>query len=65
MALGPHLFRTSAASSAALHAGDNPYLGGALLHHTDPNLTNDHYNRATCLSAAENFRQIVRLYEKT
>ena len=65
MALGPHLFRTSAASSAALHAGDNPYLGSVLLHHTDLNLTNGHYNRATCLSAAENFRQIIRLYEKT
>jgi integrase len=59
----PHLFRTSTASSAAAYAGDNPHLASALLHHTDPRFTNEHYNRATCLSASESFRQIVRRYE--
>jgi site-specific recombinase XerD len=61
----PHLFRTSTASAAALHCGENPYLGSSILHHTDPRVTNDHYNRATSLIAAESFRQIVRQYEKT
>jgi integrase len=65
VAVCPHLFRTAAASSAAIHAGANPYLGSAVLHHTDPTVTNDHYNRATSLRAAESFRQIVRQYEKT
>jgi hypothetical protein len=65
VAVSPHLFRTAAASSAAIHAGANPYLGSAILHHTDPSVTNDHYNRATSLRAAESFRQIVRQYEKT
>ena len=60
-----HLFRTSAASSAAAYAGDNPHLASALLHHTDPRFTNEHYNRATCLSAAESFRQIIRRYEES
>lgn len=60
----PHLFRTSAASTAATRGGDNPHLGSALLHHTHPSVTNDHYNRATSLSAAESLRQIVRQYEK-
>ena len=64
VAVSPHLFRTSAASTAATHGGDNPYLASALLHHTHPSVTNAHYNRATSLSAAENFRQIVRQYEK-
>ena len=64
VAVSPHLFRTSAASTAAARRGDNPYLGCALLHHTDQRLTNEHYNRATSLSAAESFRQIVRQYEK-
>ena len=64
VAVSPHLFRTAAASSAAIHAGANPYLGSAILHHTDPSVTNDHYNRATSLRAAESFRQIVRQYEK-
>ncbi len=63
--VSPHLFRTSAASTAATHGGENPHLGSALLHHTHPSVTNANYNRATSLSAAENFRQIVRQYEKT
>jgi integrase len=62
--VSPHLFRTSGASSAAVLNGENPHLGSALLHHTHPSVTNAHYNRATTLSAAESFRQIVRHYEK-
>jgi len=65
VAVSPHLFRTSGASSAASLGGENPYLASALLHHTHPSVTNAHYTRATSLSAAENFRQIVRQYEKT
>ncbi len=62
--VSPHLFRTSAVSSAAHLAGKNPHLGSALLHHTDLDLTNKHYNRATNLTAGESFRQVVRQYEK-
>jgi hypothetical protein len=36
----------------------------AVLHHADPRVTLEHYNRATSLSAAESLRQIVRPYEK-
>ena len=64
VAVSPHLFRSCAASTAATHDGENPYLASALLHHTHPNVTNAHYNRATSLTAAENLRQIVRQYEK-
>jgi site-specific recombinase XerD len=62
--VSPHLFRTSAASTAAILGGKNPHLGSALLHHTDSRVTNEHYNRAGSLSAADSFRQIVRQYEK-
>ncbi len=62
--LSPHLFRTSAASAAAVYGGDNPYLGSAVLHNADPRVTLEHYNPATSLSAAESLRQIVRQYEK-
>jgi integrase len=62
--VSPHLFRSCAASTAAVRSGPNPHLASALLHHTHPNVTNTHYNRATSLSAAENFQQIVRRYEK-
>jgi len=60
----PHLFRTSAASGAAVYGGDNPYLGSAVLHNADPRVTLEHYNRATSLTAAESFRQLIRQYEK-
>jgi integrase len=63
--VSPHLFRTSGASTVAIRGGENPYLASALLHHTHPSVTNAHYNRATSFSAGENFRQIVRQYEKT
>jgi integrase len=62
--LSPHLFRTAAASTAATLCGDNPHLASAVLHHTHPDVTNAHYNRATSLSAAESFRKVVRQYEK-
>jgi integrase len=62
--VSPHLFRTSAASTAAILGGKNPHLGSALLHHIDSRVTNEHYNRAGSLSAADSFRQIVRQYEK-
>jgi integrase len=62
--VSPHLFRTSAASSAAVHASEKPHLASAILHHTHRSLTNEHYNRATAMSAAENFREVVRQYEK-
>ena len=62
--VSPHMFRTSGASAAATHGGENPFLASALLHHTHPSVTNAHYNRATSLSAAESLRQIVRQYEK-
>ena len=64
VAVSPHLFRTSAASSAAVHRGDNPHLASAVLHHTHPDFTTEHYNRASFLSAAEGFRKIIRRHEK-
>jgi integrase len=64
VAVSPHLFRSCAASTAATHDGENPYLASALLHHTNPSVTNAHYNRATSLTAAESLRQIVRQYSK-
>jgi site-specific recombinase XerD len=62
--VSPHLFRTSVASSAAIYGGHNPHLGSAVLHHSDPRLTEEHYNRATSLYAAESFRRVVRQCER-
>jgi integrase len=58
--ISPHLFRTAAASTAAAHGGDTPHLASALLNHTDPRVTEDHYNRATSISAANAYAEITR-----
>jgi integrase len=63
--VSPHLFRTSAASTAATCGGDNLHPGSALLNHTHRAVTDEHYNRASSLSAAEKLRQLVRQYQKS
>jgi integrase len=60
VALSPHMFRTCAASTAAMYGGENPYLASALLHHTDPSVTIEHYNRASSLSAGKSLREVIR-----
>jgi integrase len=57
--VSPHLFRTAAASTAAAYGGDTPHLASAVLGHTDPRVTEEHYNRATSMSAAKTYAEIV------
>ena len=64
IAVSPHLFRTAGASTAALHAGSNPNLGSALLHHRDPTVTAEHYNRASSLEAAKSYSALIRALRK-
>ena len=63
VAVSPHLFRTASASSAAMHSGSNPHLASALLHHTHFHVTEEHYNRASSLSAGESLRNIIQGYK--
>jgi integrase len=63
--VSPHLFRTSGASSAAIHGGKNTRLASALLHHTDARVTEQNYNRASSLSAAKTFREIIVGYVRS
>jgi integrase len=58
--ISPHMFRTSAASSAAVYAGHNPHLASALLHHRDNRVTEKRYNRASSLSAANAFGKLIK-----
>jgi integrase len=58
--VSPHLFRTAAATTAACHGTDMPYLASALLGHTDPRVTEEHYIRATTLNAAKDYAAILR-----
>jgi hypothetical protein len=60
VAVSPHLFRVAAATTAALHAGQLPHLGSALLQHADERITNECYNRAGSVSVAREFATLVR-----
>src|SRR5262249_49045214 len=62
--VSPHLFRTSAGSTAAMHAGQTPHLASALLHHTDPAVTEEHYNRASITTAATAYANGIGAYRK-
>jgi len=57
--VSPHLFRTAAASTAAAHGGNTPHLASALLNHTDPRVTEEHYKRASSVSAATEYARII------
>ena len=64
VSVSPHRFRNSIASSAAIHGGDNLHLASALLHHTDHRVTEEHYNRASAMSAARNLRKLIQGYKE-
>jgi len=60
--VSPHLFRTAAASTAAIHGGKFPYLATALLGHRDPRVNEEHYNRATSLEVGNIYSGITETY---
>ena len=60
--VSPHLFRTAAATTAALYGGDNPHLASGVLGHTDSRVTYDNYVRATSINAAKEYGALVRQY---
>ena len=64
----PHVVHLSGPAWAVLEsrlrlgpfgAGPMPHLASALLQHTDPQVTQEHYNRAFSLSAAKGFATLV------
>jgi site-specific recombinase XerD len=59
VAVCPHLFRTAVSSTAAIYCGDMPYLGTALLDHRDPRVNEEHYKRASSMSAAQTYATLV------
>jgi site-specific recombinase XerD len=62
--VSPHLFRTAGASTAAIYGGAHPHLASALLNHRDPHVNEEHYNRATGLSAGEEYANITESYRQ-
>ena len=63
--VSPHLFRVSAATTAAVHAGAMPHLASSVLDHRDSVTTQKHYNRASSLSAGADYRLVVDSYRTT
>ena len=66
VAVSPHLFRTAAVTTLATRAGDKPHAGSALLHH-GPNgpVTQENYNRASCITAGRSLAAINQGYRRT
>jgi integrase len=62
--VSPHLFRTAAASTAASYGTNTPHLASALLNHTDPHVTEEHYNRATSIAASRIYAEITNSYRR-
>jgi site-specific recombinase XerD len=60
--VSPHLFRTAAATTAAMYGGNTPHLASAVLGHADSRITEEHYNRASSIQAAKTFAAIIRQY---
>jgi integrase len=60
--VSPHLFRTAAASTAAIYGGDTPGLGSAVLNHTDRQVTDEDYNRASSIQAIELYAEITKSF---
>jgi site-specific recombinase XerD len=60
--VSPHLFRTAAASTAAVKLPSFPHLASALLGHADPRVADEHYKRNTSLNAASIYGNLVQDY---
>ncbi len=60
--VSPHLFRTAGVTTLATRAGDKPHAGGALLHHQPGPVTQEHYNRASSVSAGNALASVTHGY---
>ena len=57
--ISPHDFRRNAATTAAFRAGSEPDLGNGLLQHNGSRTREEHYNRASNLTAAVEFGRMI------
>jgi integrase len=60
IAISPHLFRMAGATTAADASSEMPYLASALLGHTDPRITDEHYKRNSSLNVQNDYALIIR-----
>lgn len=60
--VSPHLFRTAAATTAAMFGGDTPHLATGVLVQRDPKVAQENYIRTTSINAAKAYARIVGEY---
>jgi integrase len=51
--ISPHLFRAAAVTTLATRVGHKPHAGSAVLHHRPGPVTQENYNRASCITAGK------------
>ncbi len=64
VSVNPHMFRTAAATTLASRAGNRPHAGSALLHHRPGPVTQESYNRASCMSAGKSLAAVNEGYRR-
>jgi hypothetical protein len=60
--VSPHLFRTAAASTAAVKIPELRHLASALLGHADPRMVDEYYKRTTSLDAGNLYADLIQEY---
>ncbi len=60
--VNPHMFRTCGATTLATRRGDKPHAGSALLHHRPGPVTQQNYNRASCMTAGKSLAAVNQSY---
>jgi site-specific recombinase XerD len=60
--VSPHMFRTAAATTLATRLGGKPYAGSAVLHHRPGPVTQQNYNRASCITAGKSLACVNERY---
>jgi integrase len=64
VSVNPHLFRTAGVTTLATRAGNKPHAGSALLHHRPGPVTQENYNRASCISAGKSLAAVNQGYRR-
>jgi hypothetical protein len=59
VSISPHDFRRNAATTAAFRAGSDPNLANGILQHNGSRTREEHYNRASNLTAAVEFGRMI------
>jgi integrase len=62
VSISPHLFRTAGVTTLATHVPGQPHAGSALLHHRPGPVTQENYNRASCITAGKSLAAVNRGY---